>query len=57
MFSNQATSRRRFLTGMALAGAYFTTRGAFAEELTRTPAQTEGPFYPDKLPWTRTTIC
>lgn len=24
--------------------------GAFAEELARTPAQTEGPFYPDKLP-------
>ncbi len=24
--------------------------GLFAEELTRTPAQTEGPFYPDKLP-------
>lgn len=47
---NQSTSRRRFLTGMAMAGAYFTTRGAFAEELTRTPAQTEGPFYPDKLP-------
>ena len=26
------------------------TPGLFAEELTRTPAQTEGPFYPDKLP-------
>jgi protocatechuate 3,4-dioxygenase beta subunit len=25
-------------------------RGAFAEELVRTPRQTEGPFYPDKLP-------
>jgi protocatechuate 3,4-dioxygenase beta subunit len=24
--------------------------GVFAEELLRTPAQTEGPFYPDKLP-------
>jgi protocatechuate 3,4-dioxygenase beta subunit len=24
--------------------------GVFAEELTRTPAQTEGPFYPDKMP-------
>ena len=47
---HEPTSRRRFLTGVALAGAYFTTRGAFAEELTRTPAQTEGPFYPDKLP-------
>jgi len=28
----------------------FTTRGLFADELTRTPKQTEGPFYPDKLP-------
>jgi protocatechuate 3,4-dioxygenase beta subunit len=25
-------------------------RGAFAEELTLTPRQTEGPFYPNKLP-------
>jgi protocatechuate 3,4-dioxygenase beta subunit len=25
-------------------------RGAFAEELTRTPSQTEGPFYPNRLP-------
>lgn len=25
-------------------------KGAFAEELVRTPAQTEGPFYPDRLP-------
>jgi len=24
--------------------------GAFAEQFTLTPAQTEGPFYPDKLP-------
>ena len=29
---------------------WWTTPGAFAEELVRTPAQTEGPFYPDKLP-------
>lgn len=27
-----------------------TAKGWFAEELTRTPAQTEGPFYPNKLP-------
>ena len=41
-------SRRLFL---ATAGtALFTTRGVFAVELTRTPAQTEGPFYPNKLP-------
>jgi protocatechuate 3,4-dioxygenase beta subunit len=35
---------------MALGVAAFSARGAFAEELIRTPAQTEGPFYPDKLP-------
>jgi protocatechuate 3,4-dioxygenase beta subunit len=42
------TSRRVFLG--ALGAAFFTTRGLFAEELERTPALTEGPFYPDKLP-------
>ncbi len=41
-------SRRHFLG--ALGATLFTVRGAFAEELTRTPWQTEGPFYPDKLP-------
>src|SRR3954451_8759216 len=42
--------RRAFL-GTLTAGALLgMTRGAFAEELTRTPKQTEGPFYPDKLP-------
>ncbi len=44
-------SRRCFLSGMAAVGATaWTTPGGFAEELTRTPHQTEGPFYPDKLP-------
>src|SRR5437868_9048989 len=43
-------SRRRFLGGLAASAAFFTVPGAFAEELTRTPPQTEGPFYPDKLP-------
>lgn len=28
----------------------FAVPGAFAEQLTLTPRQTEGPFYPDKLP-------
>ena len=43
--------RRWFLSRTAAAGAVlFATRGAFAEELARTPKQTEGPFYPDKLP-------
>ena len=43
-------SRRRFLGGIAAGAAFFTVRGAFAEELVRTPPQTEGPFYPDRLP-------
>ncbi|HLJ09662.1 MAG TPA: protocatechuate 3,4-dioxygenase [Planctomycetaceae bacterium] len=43
-------TRRGFLGGMALGAFAFTSKGAFAEELVRTPAQTEGPFYPDKLP-------
>jgi protocatechuate 3,4-dioxygenase, beta subunit len=50
-------NRRLFLGSLAtgaaaLAGAspFFTVRGAFADELVRTPRQTEGPFYPDKLP-------
>jgi protocatechuate 3,4-dioxygenase beta subunit len=42
--------RRRFLGGLALGAMAFTAPGAFAEELLRTPLQTEGPFYPDKLP-------
>uniref|UniRef100_A0A7C4QQ23 Intradiol ring-cleavage dioxygenase n=1 Tax=Schlesneria paludicola TaxID=360056 RepID=A0A7C4QQ23_9PLAN len=43
-------SRRGFLASLAASGAFFTTRGLFAEELVQTPRQTEGPFYPDKLP-------
>ena len=43
-------SRRDFLTTLALGAAAFTTPGAFAEELLRTPRQTEGPFYPDRFP-------
>ena len=42
--------RRRFLQNLALTTAWMTTAGAFAEQLTLTPAQTEGPFYPDHLP-------
>ena len=42
--------RRRFLWQLGLGAALFAVPGAYAEELTRTPAQTEGPFYPDKLP-------
>lgn len=41
---------RRVFLGSAAATLFFTRPGAFADELTRTPRQTEGPFYPDKLP-------
>jgi protocatechuate 3,4-dioxygenase, beta subunit len=47
-FQTTSIGRRRFLVG--LGAAFLTTPGLFAEELTRTPKQTEGPFYPDKLP-------
>lgn len=42
--------RRAFLRRLAFAGALATVPGLLAEELTRTPRQTEGPFYPDNLP-------
>lgn len=42
--------RRRFLRSVALTTAFFAVPGAYAAQLTRTPPQTEGPFYPDKLP-------
>ncbi len=42
--------RRAFLGACALGASAFTVRGAFAEELDRTPRIQEGPFYPTKLP-------
>ena len=42
--------RRRFLMCLGFGTMAFAVPGVFAEELVRTPAQTEGPFYPDKLP-------
>lgn len=43
--------RRNFLRRAMLgSAAFFTVPGAFAEALSLTPHQTEGPFYPDKLP-------
>jgi protocatechuate 3,4-dioxygenase beta subunit len=44
------SSRRGFLGATALGATAFTARGAFAEELTRTPTTNEGPFYPTELP-------
>jgi protocatechuate 3,4-dioxygenase, beta subunit len=48
--SVQRERRRLILAGAGLVATYFTTRGAFAEALSRTPRQTAGPFYPDRLP-------
>ena len=49
--SRLSLTRRTALAGLSAgAAAFFTTPGLFAEELVRTPRQTEGPFYPDKLP-------
>ncbi|MFP6765089.1 MAG: protocatechuate 3,4-dioxygenase, partial [Planctomycetaceae bacterium] len=42
--------RRQFLKQAAFGAAMFSTSGLFAEELTQTPRQTEGPFYPDSMP-------
>ena len=55
MNRRQQTDRRGFMTHTSMAaaalssGVLFTTPGRFADELL-TPRQTEGPFYPDRLP-------
>jgi len=43
-------NRRHLIRRLALASALFAAPGGFAEEIIRTPSQTEGPFYPDHLP-------
>lgn len=46
-------ARRHFLSSIgigALGAAAFITPGVFAEQLFLTPRQTEGPFYPNKMP-------
>jgi protocatechuate 3,4-dioxygenase, beta subunit len=48
--STSALTRRGFLGGLTLGAAAYWVPGVFADELTRTPKQTEGPFYPTKLP-------
>lgn len=53
---NLIPSRRSFVKGTVIGAAglmlpsFWQVRGAFAEALTITPRQTEGPFYPDRLP-------
>ena len=50
------SSRRGFLRGLTVGATtlgvagFFNVPGLFADELTRTPKQMEGPFYPTKLP-------
>src|SRR4030095_7988233 len=50
--SKTIESRRHFLRTLAPGGAFFTTRGLYAQALTMTPQQTQGPYYPlpDDLP-------
>lgn len=43
-------SRRKLLASLLAASAGGITRSVYAEALTLTPPQTEGPFYPDHLP-------
>ncbi|WP_442511976.1 intradiol ring-cleavage dioxygenase [Novipirellula sp. SH528] len=50
MKPNRLFHRRHFLAQSSLLTAAMVTPGVFAEELMRTPAQTAGPFYPDRLP-------
>ena len=53
---HQLPARRDFIKGAAFSTAglflpsFCNARGAFAEALVTTPRQTEGPFYPDRLP-------
>jgi hypothetical protein len=49
--------RREFLAAMGLGGLYYTTRGAFAQALVQTPAQTLGPTIRTGFRWIRITIC
>jgi len=49
-FQQADQGRRRVLRMTALAAFFAARPGAYAEELARTPEQTEGPFFPDRLP-------
>ncbi len=49
--TDTAATRRQFLAAMGLGGFFYTSRGAFAQQLLEaTPAQTIGPYYPDRMP-------
>ena len=47
---NKKSSRRSFLSQTCQLSPFFLVPGLMAEQLTITPMQTPGPFYPDKLP-------
>ena len=50
---NQLFTRRHFIAGItagSIGTAAFFVPGVFADHLIQTPRQTEGPFYPNKLP-------
>ena len=49
-FETADESRRRVLRMMAMGAIFASRPGAYADELVKTPAQTEGPFFPNKLP-------
>ncbi len=48
--NSKVLTRRQLMLSGALGTAAWFVPGVFAEELSRTPAMTEGPFYPDRLP-------
>jgi protocatechuate 3,4-dioxygenase beta subunit len=50
MHVEERLTRRQILMAGSLGAAAWLVPGAFAEELWRTPAVEEGPFYPDRLP-------
>ena len=49
-FETADETRRRVLRMMAMGAIFASRPGAYADELVKTPAQTEGPFFPNKLP-------
>ena len=49
-FERADEGRRRVLRMAALSALFAPRPGAYADELTTTPEQTEGPFFPDRLP-------
>ena len=50
IFRPTTANRRQFITALAAGGLFYAQRGAFAQAITLTPAQTEGPYYPNQLP-------